>query len=129
MTRLANLTAPGRLAAVARTGYRGARMYPVYRAKDLIEAELLLQRLRDRGIPSALQNGHLIGLLGELPLSVQPTVCVLEERDQSAGQVCVREMEAALRAPELPDRVCSSCGDTSPGNFEECWKCRADLDL
>jgi hypothetical protein len=102
-------------------------MFPVYRAKDLIEAELLLQRLRDRGIPSAMQNGSLLGLLGELPLSVPPTVCVLEERDQSAARLCVREMEAALRAPELPERECPSCGETSPGNFEECWKCRADL--
>jgi putative signal transducing protein len=102
-------------------------MFPVYRAKDLIEAELLLQRLRDRGIPSAMQNGFLLGLLGELPLSVRPTVCVLEERDQSAAQLCVREMEAALRAPELPELQCPSCGETSPGNFEECWKCRADL--
>lgn len=103
-------------------------MFPVYTAKDLIEAELLLQRLRDRGIPSALQNAYLLGLLGELPLSVRPTVCVLEERDQTAAQLCIREMEAALRAPELPDVVCPNCGDTSPGNFEECWKCRAELD-
>jgi ribosomal protein L40E len=102
-------------------------LYPVYQAKDLIEAELLLQRMRDRGIPSALQNGHLLGLLGELPLSLCPTVCVLEERDQSAAQVCIREMLAALRAPELPDVVCANCGDTSPGNFEECWKCRSEL--
>lgn len=103
-------------------------MFPVYTAKDLIEAELLLQRLRDRGIPSALQNAYLLGLLGELPLSVRPTVCVLEERDQTAAQLCIREMEAALRAPELPDVVCPNCGDTSPGNFEECWKCRAELE-
>jgi hypothetical protein len=34
-------------------------VYPVYQAKDLIEAELLLQRLRDRNIPSAIQNGFL----------------------------------------------------------------------
>lgn len=102
-------------------------MYPVYQAKDLIEAELLLQRLRDRSIPCALKNGFLLGLIGELPVSVRPTVCVLEERDQSAALVCIREMEAALRAPELPDVVCPSCGDTNPGNFEECWKCRAEL--
>lgn len=102
-------------------------VFPVYQAKDLIEAELLLQRLQDRGIPSAVQNAFLLGMLGELPLTLRPTVCVLEERDQSAALLCVREMEAALRAPELPDVVCPSCGDTSPGNFEECWKCRAEL--
>lgn len=102
-------------------------MFPVYQAKDLIEAELLLQRLRDRSIPCALKNGMLLGMLGELPLSVRPTVCVLEERDQSAALLCIREMEAALRAPELPDLICPSCGDTSPGNFEECWKCRTEL--
>jgi hypothetical protein len=102
-------------------------VYPVYQAKDLIEAELLLQRLRDRGIPGAIQNALLQGMLGELPLSLRPTVCVLEERDQSAGSLCVREMEAALRAPELPELSCGSCGETSPGNFEECWKCRAEF--
>ena len=99
----------------------------MYQAKDLIEAELLLQRMRDRGIPSALQNADLVGMLGELPLTMRPTVCVLEERDQSAAALCIREMEAALKAPELPDIVCPQCGDTSPGNFEECWKCRAEL--
>jgi Putative prokaryotic signal transducing protein len=102
-------------------------MFPVYQAKDLIEAELLLQRLADRGIPSALRNAFLQGLLGELPLSARPVVCVLDERDQSAAQLCVKEMERALDAPELPDLVCPNCGDTSPGNFEECWKCRAEL--
>jgi putative signal transducing protein len=102
-------------------------VFPVYQARDLIEAELLLQRMRDRGIPSALQNADLVGLLGELPLSMRPTVCVLEERDQSAAALCIREMEAALKAPELPDVVCPECGDTSPGNFEECWKCRTEL--
>jgi hypothetical protein len=102
-------------------------VFPVYQAKDLIDAELLLQRLRDRGIPSGLENGLVQGLLGGLPMSVRPIVCVLEERDQTAAQLCVREMEAALRAPELPDVVCPNCGDTSPGNFEECWKCRSEL--
>lgn len=115
------------LARAALPSYPSVCMFPVYQAKDLIEAELLLQRLRDRSIPSALKNDFLLGLLGELPLSVRPTVCVLEERDRSAALLCVREMEAALSAPDMPERVCPSCGDTSPGNFEECWKCRADL--
>ena len=115
------------LARAPPRGYPRRCMFPVYQAKDLIEAELLLQRLRDRSIPGALKNDFLIGLLGELPLSVRPMVCVLEERDRSAALLCVREMEAALNAPEGPERVCPSCGESSPGNFEECWKCRADL--
>jgi|SRR6185295_7883873 len=102
-------------------------MFPIYQARDLIEAELLLQRLRDRGIPCALQNDLLQGILGELPLSLRPRVCVLEDRDKSAGLLCVREMEAALRQPEGPELTCRSCGETSPGNFEECWKCRTEL--
>ena len=102
-------------------------MYPVYQARDLIEAELLLQRLRDRNIPSAVQNDLLQGALGVLPLTVRPTVCVLEERDKTAAALCIREMEAALRAPDLPDVTCRSCGEVNPGNFEACWNCGADL--
>jgi len=101
-------------------------MFPVYRAQKLIVAELLLQRMRDRGIPSGLHNEFVQGMMGD-PLSGLPMVVVFEERDQSPALLCIREMEAALRAPELPDLVCPSCGDTSPGNFEECWKCRAEL--
>lgn len=103
-------------------------VFPVYQAKDLIEAELLLQRLRDRNIPGAVTNVYLQGALGELPFSVRPTVCVLEERDATAAALCIQEMEAALRAADLPDVVCTHCGETNPGNFEACWKCRADLD-
>lgn len=103
-------------------------VFPVYQAKDLIEAELLLQRLRDRNIPGAVTNVYLQGALGELPFSVRPTVCVLEERDATAAALCIQEMEAALRAADLPDVVCNHCGETNPGNFEACWKCRADLD-
>jgi Putative prokaryotic signal transducing protein len=102
-------------------------MFPVYQARDLIDAELMLQRLADRGIPSTLRNALLQGLLGELPLSARPVVCVMDERDQSAARLCVQDMERALAAPELPDLVCHNCGDTSPGNFEECWKCRTEL--
>lgn len=103
-------------------------MFPVYQARDLIEAELLLQRLRDRNIPSAVRNTFLQGALGAVPFSERPTVCVLEERDVTAAALCVREMEAALRAPEPPEVLCPKCGETNPGNFEECWKCRAELD-
>ena len=99
----------------------------MYQARDLIEAELLLQRLRDRGITCAVKNVFLQGALGELPLSIRPQVCVLEERDATAAEVCIRDMEAALKAPELPDVVCPRCGDTNPGNFEACWKCGSDL--
>ena len=102
-------------------------MFPVYQARDLIEAELLLQRLGDRGIPGAVTNTFLQGALGMLPLSIRPTVCVLEERDVTAAELCIREMEDALSAPEMPDVVCPRCGDTNPGNFEACWKCGGDL--
>lgn len=103
-------------------------VFPVYQARDLIDAELLLQRLRDRNIPAAIKNAFLQGALGELPLSIRPTVCVLEERDASAAAVCIREMEAALRASERPDVACARCGEANPGNFEACWKCGSDLD-
>lgn len=77
---------------------------------------------------AASRTGFSRGLLGELPLTLRPIVCVLEQRDREAALLCVREMEAALGAPELPDVTCPNCGDTSPGNFEERWKCRTELD-
>lgn len=88
----------------------------------------MVQRLRDGGIPSGIQNGFRQGLLGELPFTLRPIVCVLEQRDQTAALLCVREMQAALEAPELPDVTRPNCSDTSPDNFKENWTCRSELD-
>ncbi|HEX2878409.1 MAG TPA: DUF2007 domain-containing protein [Polyangiaceae bacterium] len=102
-------------------------MYRVYLAQNLPEAELLWHRLLDKGIEAVVRNEHLQGVLGEMPLTCQPEVCVLLESDIPAARATAEAMEAARRAPDGEEVLCDRCGELSPHNFELCWKCRAEL--
>jgi hypothetical protein len=100
-------------------------MLPVYVAQNLTEAELLAQRLRTQGMRTYIRNEALQGALGELPLTLKPEVCILDERDLELALATAREYEQAQRNPVLAaDQLCPHCGELSPGNFEVCWKCR-----
>jgi hypothetical protein len=102
-------------------------MLPVYQAPSLPEAELFRQRLQQLGIEAVIRNDHLQGALGELPANLLPEVCVIRDKDFEAARAQVAEIEHVASEPPGPERLCSACGETSPANFELCWKCRADL--
>jgi hypothetical protein len=102
-------------------------VYPVYRAATLHDATLLGDRLKEAGLPFRIRNQALQGALGELPLSVTPEVCVFEQKDVTRARAIVALFEHALRTPIVGELTCAACGETSPANFELCWKCRAEL--
>ncbi len=104
-------------------------MFPVFQALTLPEAEMCRQRLAEEGIQTTIRNVHLHGAIGELPANLLPEVCVLQAADFDAAREVVRLMEAARVAPEQADKPCPSCRELNPGNFELCWKCRADLEV
>jgi hypothetical protein len=99
-------------------------MRDVYQAGSLHEAQMLVDRLAEVGIRTFVRNEHLQGALGELPVSLHPVVCVVDDQQWSMAREVVIAFERARRADPGPDRVCDACGETSPGNFQVCWKCR-----
>jgi len=111
---------------------RGARvraMWVVYLAENLADAQFLVDRLTSYGIECRLRNEALQGALGELPLTLRPEVCVLDERDVDLARDVVAQHDAAMRAAvPVEERTCSECGELNPNNFELCWKCRHPLD-
>ena len=101
-------------------------MLPLYRARDLPDAQLLVGRLSSQGIRTYVRNEALQGALGELPLTLQPEVCVLSRADWDAAVVILQDFESSARQPIIEtDQLCAECGEQSPGNFELCWRCRA----
>lgn len=102
-------------------------MIPVFLAGSLSEADLMVERLKQNGIPSLVRNRELQGALGELPMTMLPEVWVLNDSDYEAARAELAEVEANSDGAKGPEITCSSCGETSPGNFELCWKCRKDL--
>ena len=104
-------------------------MKPVYEAHTLHEAQLLVDLLQERSIPTYVRNSYLQGALGELPMTLSPIVCVVDDRDWAAARRIADDFEAAARAEPGPDRHCPHCGESSPGNFQVCWKCRTSFEL
>lgn len=103
-------------------------MKVVYQAQDLSDAQFLVHRLAARGIRTYVRNEALQGALGELPLTLKPEVCVLDAGDFEVARALAEQHDELMRSRTVPpDRLCASCGEASPGNFELCWKCRAPL--
>jgi hypothetical protein len=98
---------------------------PLYRARYLADAQLLADELRGHGIQTYIRNEALQGALGELPLTVQPEVCILNQLDWELAQSIAGRYESSQRQPiAQSDLFCARCGEQSPGNFELCWHCR-----
>ena len=104
-------------------------MRDVYHANSLHEAQLVVDRLSELGIGTYVRNQHLQGALGELPLSLPPIVCVIDDGDYFRARDVAWDFEEANRQDPGPDRTCASCGESSPGNFQVCWKCRVEFVL
>ncbi len=102
-------------------------MRELYEAASLYEAQLLVDRLQERGIRTYVRNAQLQGALGELPLSVLPIVCISEPIRWKHAVRVLEEFLQARREPLGPELQCPHCGEANPGNFELCWKCRNEL--
>jgi len=100
----------------------------IFRASTVLEAQMVRNALEGEGIPSTLRNEQLTGLIGELPFQVAwPEVWLIDASDWEAALAVVGDYEERRATPIEGDLVCSACGETSPSNFELCWKCRAPI--
>lgn len=103
-------------------------MLVVYQAQNLTDAQFLVDRLQSHGIPTFVRNEAFQGALGELPLTLRPEVCVLVDSDFERAVELARQHDEAMRSSVVTaERTCAACGETSPANFELCWKCGAPL--
>ncbi len=98
----------------------------LYVAGSLLEAQLVIDALKQAGVPVQLRNDRLSGMVGFLPEpSTQPTIWLEDADDWERARQVVTEYEARRDAIVDTELVCAACGEVSPGNFELCWKCRA----
>jgi hypothetical protein len=103
-------------------------MIALYSARDLMDAQFLVDDLERAGIEAVIRNKDLQGMLGELPASLRPEVCIVRAADLARAEVLKAEFERKSSSPvEGEDQLCHACGEHSPSNFELCWKCGAPL--
>ncbi|MEZ4221274.1 MAG: DUF2007 domain-containing protein [Polyangiaceae bacterium] len=96
----------------------------VYVAQDIIEAQLVLDILLEGGVAATLRNVNLVGAYPELP--VRPEIW-LERPEQFATARGLIDQFEGNRMTILDDVKCPACMEVNPGNFELCWKCRAEI--
>jgi hypothetical protein len=98
----------------------------LYSAQDLMDAQMLGDRLASAGIEFVIRNLHLQGAVGELPASIRPEVCLVRRGDLARAEVLKAEFERNRAQPVSgEERRCEACGEMNPANFELCWSCRA----
>ena len=99
-------------------------MPAVYTAENTLEARLVADMLEEADIGIELRNVDLIGSFPDVP--VRPEIWLRNDGDWDAARKVIAIYESN-RKKEFPDVICGSCGETNPGNFELCWKCRHEL--
>jgi Putative prokaryotic signal transducing protein len=95
----------------------------IYIARQRYDAWLVADRLKQVGIRAHVFNQHASSIVGDMPAGEvsQPQVWLEREDDRERAEIVLREIEAAGKGTAT--LLCASCGETSPGNFELCWKC------
>ena len=97
----------------------------LYQASDLAEAHLLRDLLEEDGLGACIVNENLASLGGELPFGlIVPEVWIKDSRDLFMARAVLEEYLARKKEPDPGERRCASCSESSPGNFDLCWKCR-----
>lgn len=81
--------------------------------------------LAGEGIDCEVRNEHLIGGMGELPITTEtlPQIWVAATDRERARELIQR----ALRQEQPPGAnwTCPRCSEEIEGQFSECWRCGA----
>ena len=94
----------------------------VYRAANLVEAQLVVDELAAGGMRARVTGGYLSGAIGELPPSEVIGVWLEEPRHEGRARALIEEFEATRRAPQ-PEWRCPRCAELVGGEFGACWHC------
>ncbi len=99
----------------------------LYRAKDQIEASLLLSMLEHSGIRAWTAGGQAGLAFGELPADALLVGLRVFEADHARAHTLIEEY--FKRPAESDDQpvawTCADCGETVEGSFSSCWSCGA----
>ncbi|WP_419204828.1 putative signal transducing protein [Bordetella trematum] len=95
------------------------------RAPSLLLAQHWLNLLQQARVPAVLQNTHLQGVMGEIPVDqCAPEIWIDNEADRElAMRVIGLAGEPAVPALHW---FCPACGEHLEAQFSACWRCGAE---
>lgn len=94
----------------------------IYRAANVIEAQLIVDELKAGGMQAHVTGSYLSGAIGELPPTDVIGVWLLEEQHSERARSIIDDFEASRKRPAA-DWQCLDCGEPVGREFGACWNC------
>lgn len=96
----------------------------VYRADNMVDAQLVLDELSEAGLHARISGSYLSGAIGDLPAGELISIWIDSDRQVTLARQVVKEFEASQRQGG-PDTPCTQCGEMLAPQFGKCWSCDA----
>jgi hypothetical protein len=94
----------------------------IYRAANLIEAQLVVDELRAGGMQARITGSYLSGAIGELPPTEIIGVWLDEAQHCERARSIIDDFEASRQRPAR-DWCCQRCQEWVGREFGACWQC------
>ena len=104
-------------------------MKELFREADFTRVAFYQGLVEAEGIPTFIRNQHLTNSgLTEIPIpEFFPALCVMNDEDYVRAVQIIRLHLTADNSSADTEVPCPACGEMSPGNFDLCWSCGAEL--
>jgi len=96
----------------------------IYRAANLIEAQLVVDELKAGGMQAHVTGSYLSGAIGELPPGEILGVWLAQEQHTERARSIIEDFENSRMKPEA-DWFCTQCKEAVGREFGACWNCGA----
>ncbi len=97
-------------------------MRKIFVSQNLMEVEMLKDRLDQVGIPCTIKNQRASSLAGEVPFAeVFPELWVLRDEHYERARELLEEQPVV--GEKGSPWICSGCGEQHSSEFTACWKC------
>lgn len=96
----------------------------VYRAANMIDAQLVLDELKAAGMQARISGSYLSGAIGEVPPDELISVWIDSDRQYDRAREVVADFEATQRLRGA-DKPCHQCSELLAPQFGRCWNCGA----
>ncbi|MFK7860617.1 MAG: DUF2007 domain-containing protein [Granulosicoccus sp.] len=94
----------------------------IYRAANLVEAQLVVDELKAGGMESHVTGSYLSGAIGELPPTEVLGVWLVQEQHSKRARSIIEDFEASRKRPDA-DWYCTNCKEIVGREFGACWNC------
>lgn len=99
-------------------------MYEVFRDIDSAKVGLINEMLKNEGIQTMLRNWNATNIISIPIPEFYPNICVSKVEEAQKAKALIDEYLAPSQET-IESWLCSHCGESVEGNFQECWSCQS----